>query len=78
VIDFENVGTEASQRRRNLAEQPRTVGDGQAERDDAVVAFEFAHHDRGQDARIDVAAAQDEADADVTMPGDAGILTDAE
>ena len=27
-----------------------------------LVALEFAHHDRGENARIDIAAAQDEAD----------------
>ena len=42
---------------------PGPVRDGQAERDDAVVALELAHHDRGENARIDIAAAQHQPDA---------------
>ena len=31
-------------------------------RDDAVVTLQFAHHDRGEDARVDIAAAQNQTD----------------
>ena len=45
----------------DLAQHARPVRNGEAERDDAVLALELAHHDRGQNARIDIAAAQDQA-----------------
>ena len=51
-------------RRRDLTEDgARAVGDGQPERHDPVFAVELAHHDRGENARIDVAAAEHEPDA---------------
>ena len=39
------------------AEHARAIGNGEAERDDPLFALQFAHHDRGEDARIDIAAA---------------------
>ena len=45
------------------AEEARPVRRGDAEADDAVVALEFAHHDGGEEAGVDVAAAEHEADA---------------
>ena len=36
---------------------------GDAEGGDAVVPLEFAHHDGGEEPRVDIAAAQDEPDA---------------
>ena len=62
VIDLEDIGAERAEPRRDLPEHAGPVGNGEAERDDAVLALEFAHHDRGEDARIDIAAAQDQAD----------------
>ncbi len=44
------------------AEQAGTVRHGDAEGGDPLVALQRAHHDGGQQPRIDVAAAQDEAD----------------
>ena len=46
----------------------RAVRDGQTERDDAVGALQLAHHDRGEDPRIDVAAAQDQPDFAAAEP----------
>ena len=45
------------------AQKARPVVRGDSEGGDAVVPLEFAHHDGGEDTRVDVAAAQDEADA---------------
>ena len=47
--------------RRDHAEHAGPVRNGQAERDDAALALQLAHHDRGENARIDVAAAQNRA-----------------
>src|SRR5580704_7044835 len=62
VIDREDVRPQRTKARGDDAEHAGPVGNGEAERDDAVLALEPAHHDRGEDARIDVAAAQHEAD----------------
>ena len=56
------LASNSPSRRRDLAQNAGPIGNGQAERDDAVVALQFAHHDRGEDPRIDVAAAQDQPD----------------
>ena len=62
VLDLEDVGAKLAEHRRDLPEQPRPVGDREAERHDPLLAFELAHHDRGEQTRIDVAAAEYEAD----------------
>src|SRR5262249_32462116 len=62
VFDSENISAELSQPGGNVAEHARLVGYRQAEGDDAILALEFAHHDRGEDARVDIAATQDEPD----------------
>ena len=72
MLDLENVGAELAEPGGDLPEHAGPVGDGQAERDDAVLALELAHHHRGQDPRIDVAAAQNEPDlaaAEALRPG---------
>src|SRR5690606_31904945 len=61
VRDFENVGAEIAEFRRDAAEHARLIVDRQAEGGDAAFAFEFAHHDRGEDAGIDIATAQDDS-----------------
>src|SRR5262249_40583445 len=62
VIDLENVGAELAKPRRDVAEHAGAIRNGETERHDAIVALELAHHDGGEDARIDIAAAQDETD----------------
>src|SRR5262249_9329587 len=62
VLDCENVGAEPAQPRGDLPEHAGLVGNGQPKGDDAIFALEFAHHDRRQDPRVDVAAAQDQPD----------------
>ena len=62
VVDFQDVDAKLPEPGRDLAEHAGPVRDRQAERDDAVLALELAHHDRRENARIDVAAAQDEPD----------------
>ena len=60
--DFEDIGAEFPEPARHLPEQARPVVRSDAERGDAIVPFELAHHDGGEEPRIDIAAAQDEAD----------------
>ena len=72
MIDVKNIGAELAEPRRDLPKTPGPVRNGEAERDDALVTFEFAHHDGGEDARIDVAAAQDQADLAAAKPGRLG------
>ena len=55
-------GAELAEARRDHAEHARPVRNREAERHDAVLALQLAHHDRGQDARVDIAAAQDQPD----------------
>ena len=62
MIDAQDVGAEFAEPGRDLAQNSRPIRDGEAERDDAVGALQFAHHDGREDARIDIAAAQDQAD----------------
>ena len=62
VVDFQDVRAELAEPRGDHAEHARPVRNGQAERHDAALALELAHHDRGENARIDVAAAQDQPD----------------
>src|SRR5271154_7473850 len=62
MIDTENIGAELAKPAGDAAEGFRLIGNGEAERHDAALALEFAHHDGGKDARIDIAAAQDEPD----------------
>ena len=59
VIDLQDVDAELPEPGRDLPEHAGPVRDRQAERDDALVALELAHHDRSENARIDIAAAQD-------------------
>ncbi len=62
MVDLEDIGVERAEPGRNHAQYARPVGNGEAERDDALLALQFAHHDRGEDTGIDIAAAQDQAD----------------
>src|SRR3974390_282044 len=62
VSNFQNVGAEFAETARDLTEHARPVGNGQPEANDAAVALELAHHDRGENARGDIATAQNEAD----------------
>jgi hypothetical protein len=57
VRHFENIGAEFAEPRRDAAEHARLIVDRQAEGGDAAFPLEFADHDRGHDARIDIAAA---------------------
>src|SRR5262245_46759479 len=68
VIDLENVGAELAEPRGDLPKHAGSVRDRETEGDDALLALKLPHHDRGQDARIDVAAAQHEPDVAATKP----------
>src|SRR5262245_14474346 len=57
VLYAENVGAKLAQSGRNVPEHAGLIRDGQPEGDDAIPALEFAHHDRGENTRVDVAAA---------------------
>ena len=57
------LAPELAEPARHAPEQARPVVGGDAEGGDAVVALELAHHHGGEDARVDVAAAEHEADA---------------
>src|SRR5216684_7572856 len=61
MVDLENVGAELAEPSGDLPEHAGPVGEGQPEGDDAVLSFELAHHDGSENARIDVAAAQDQS-----------------
>src|SRR6266545_1581573 len=60
VIDLEDVGAELTEPGRDLAQDARTIGYRQAERDHPLVPLELTHHDRGEDTRIDIAATENE------------------
>jgi hypothetical protein len=62
VMNFEDVRAELAEQGGNGTERPGPVLNGDAVADDPVVAFQLTHHDRSCDTRIDIAAAQDEAD----------------
>src|SRR6185369_15275871 len=62
VLDPKNVRAELAEQRGNRPEHAGAIGDGQTERHDTLAALELAHHDRGEDTRIDIATAQDQAD----------------
>src|ERR1700747_1109228 len=62
VLHAENVGAELAEPGGDLPEHSRLVGDGQPEGDDAAFALELAHHHGGENARVDIAAAQDQPD----------------
>src|SRR5262245_12509125 len=49
VLNRKNIDAELSKPGGNLTEHAGLVGDGQPEGDDAVLALEFPHHDRGED-----------------------------
>ena len=75
MLDLENIGAEAAEPGGDLPEHAGPVGNGQAEGDDTVLALELAHHHRGKNARVDVAAAQDQphlAAAEPVRPGQHG------
>ena len=55
MLDLEHVAAHATEHGGDLAEDARAIGDDHADRDDLLLAGELAHHDRGQDARVDVA-----------------------
>src|ERR1700694_1159525 len=63
VIHLENICAELAQAGRDLTKHARLVGNGEPEGNDMVLAFELAHHDGGENARVDIAAAQNETDA---------------
>src|SRR5262249_57775379 len=58
MLDPEDVGAELAEPVGDLPEHAGLVGDGQPEGYDAALALELAHHDGGENARIDVATAQ--------------------
>src|SRR5436309_388123 len=62
VIDLQNIGAERSEPGRDLAQHARTIGYRQPERDHPLISLELTHHDRGEDARIDIAATENETD----------------
>src|SRR3954452_19069191 len=62
VIDFEDVGAELPKSRGDDPEHTRPVRNGEPERYDLIPALEFAHHDGSKNARVDIAAAQDQPD----------------
>src|SRR4029079_11550531 len=62
VRNFENVCPEMPEKGGNAAEHARPVIDLNAQVDDAVLALELAIDYRGENARIDIAAAQHQAD----------------
>src|SRR5205814_10434944 len=55
---FEYIGPKLAESGGNAAKDPWTIVDLNAQINDAVFALEFAIDDRGQNARIDIAAAQ--------------------
>ncbi len=57
VIDLQNIGAERAEPGRDRAEHAGPVRNGEAERHDLARALELAHHDGGENARIDIAAA---------------------
>jgi hypothetical protein len=60
MLDLEDIGAELAQPSGDLAQHAGPVGNGEAERHDAVLALEFAHHDGGENPRINVAAAENQ------------------
>src|SRR5215208_210916 len=60
--DLENIGAVLAEQAGYSAKHSGTVVDGDAKIDDAHFALQLAGDDRGQDAGVDVAAAQHEAD----------------
>src|SRR4051812_40698792 len=62
VVDLENIRAKLAQARRDHAEHARAIRDGEPERHDLILALQLAHHDRSENAWIDIAAAQDEPD----------------
>ena len=59
MIDFQDVGAELAERLA-ITQQPGRSGMVRRNETMRFVAFEFAHHDRRENARIDIAAAQDQ------------------
>ena len=72
MIDAKNIGAELAEPRGDLSQNPRAIRNGEAKRNDPLGAFQFADHDRGEDARINVATAQDQADLAAAKPGPLG------
>ena len=68
MIDAKNIGAKPSEPRGDLSQNPRAIRNSESERHDAFGPFQLTDHDGGEDARIDVAAAQDQADLAVPKP----------
>src|SRR5689334_5533713 len=62
VRDFKDIRTQMPEQRGNAAEDARPVVDLDPQIDDTMFALQFAIDYGCEDARIDIAAAQDEAD----------------
>ena len=64
VHHFQNIAAlRRRSSRRSSARTPGRSANEEAHDDDAFLAGQFAHHDRGGEARVDIAPGEDEADA---------------